>query len=50
MTQQFNLDEALELVKQGGRIDGKDGVLLPLSNNLLKLYCKQNLNRILILR
>ena len=29
MTQQFNLDEALELVKQGARIDGKDGVFAP---------------------
>jgi len=24
MKQQFNLDEALELIKQGTRIDGKD--------------------------
>ncbi len=34
MTQQFNLDEALELVKQGARIDGKDGVLAPLIKQL----------------
>jgi len=27
MTQQVNLDEALELVKEGAKIDGKDGVL-----------------------
>lgn len=37
MYQQFNLDEALELVKQGARIDGKDGVLAPLIKQLLKL-------------
>lgn len=30
MKQQFNMDEALELIKQGARIDGKDGVLAPL--------------------
>jgi len=34
MIQQFNLDEALELVKQGARIDGKDGVLAPLIKQL----------------
>ena len=34
MTQQFNLNEALELVKQGARIDGKDGVLAPLIKQL----------------
>ena len=34
MYQQFNLDEALELVKQGARIDGKDGVLAPLIKQL----------------
>ncbi len=37
MTQQFNLDEALELVKQGARIDGNDGVLAPHIKHLLKL-------------
>lgn len=37
MYQQFNLDEALELVKQGARIDGKDEVLAPLIKQLLKL-------------
>ncbi|GEM_PF-3411872 len=30
MTQQFNLDEALELIIQSDRIDSKDGVLAPL--------------------
>ena len=34
MKQQFNMDEALELVKQGARIDGKDGVLAPLIKQL----------------
>ena len=33
MKQQFNMDEALELIKQGARIDGKDGVLAPLLQN-----------------
>jgi hypothetical protein len=27
MTQQFNLDKALELVKQGARIDGKKEIM-----------------------
>lgn len=30
MKQQFNMDEALELIKHGARIDGKDGALAPL--------------------
>jgi len=30
MKQQFSMDEALELIKQGARIDGKDGILTPL--------------------
>jgi transposase-like protein len=34
MKQQFNMDEALELIKQGARIDGKDGVLTPLIKQL----------------
>ena len=34
MKQQFNMDEALELIKQGARIDGKDGVLAPLIKQL----------------
>lgn len=34
MYQQFNLDEVLELVKQGARIDDKDGVLTPLIKQL----------------
>jgi len=34
MIQPFNLDEALELVEQGARIDGKDGVLAPLIKQL----------------
>ncbi len=34
MKQQFNMDEALELVKQGVRLDGKDGVLAPLIKQL----------------
>ena len=34
MKQQFNIDEALELIKQGARIDGKDGVLAPLIKQL----------------
>jgi|GEM_PF-4105964 len=47
MKQQFNMDEAIELIKQGARIDGKDGVLAPLIKQLIKttLYkypkCKQ---------
>jgi len=28
------MDEALELVKQGARLDGKDGVLVPLIKQL----------------
>jgi len=28
------MDEALELIKQGARIDGKDGVLAPLIKQL----------------
>ena len=34
MKQQFNMDEALELIKQGARTDGKDGVLDPLIKQL----------------
>ena len=34
MKQQFNMDEALELIKQGARIDGKDGVLASLIKQL----------------
>ena len=34
MKQQFNMDETLELIKQGARIDGKDGVLAPLIKQL----------------
>jgi len=34
MKQQFNMDEALKLIKQGARIDGKDGVLAPLIKQL----------------
>jgi putative transposase len=34
MTQQFNLNEAIALVKQGARIDGKDAVLAPLIKQL----------------
>lgn len=34
MTQQFNLDKALKVVKQSARIDGKDGVLVPLIKQL----------------
>ncbi len=34
MKQQFNIDEALELIKQGTKIDGKDGVLTPLIKKL----------------
>lgn len=30
MKKQFNMDEALELIKQDARIDGKDGVLATL--------------------
>ena len=30
MKQQINMDEALELIKQSARIDGKDGVLASL--------------------
>ena len=29
------MDEALELIKQGARIDGKDGVLAPLIKQLM---------------
>lgn len=35
MKQQFNMDEALELIKQGTRIDGKDGALAPLIKQLM---------------
>lgn len=34
MKSQFDLDESLELVKQGARIDGKDGILVPLIKQL----------------
>jgi hypothetical protein len=34
MKQQFNMDEALELIKQGARTDGKDGVLYSLIKQL----------------
>ncbi|EDZ61362.1 hypothetical protein SMGD1_2508 [Sulfurimonas gotlandica GD1] len=37
MKQQFNMDEAFELIKQGARIDGKDGVLAPLIKQLTEL-------------
>jgi len=37
MNQQFNMDEALELIKQGTRIDGKDGVLVPLIKQLTEV-------------
>ena len=30
MNRQFDLNEALEQIKAGARIDGKDGVLTPL--------------------
>lgn len=30
MKKQFNMDEALEFIKQDARIDGKDGVLAPM--------------------
>lgn len=34
MKQRFNTDEALELIKQGARVDGKDGVLALLIKQL----------------
>lgn len=34
MKQQFHKDEALELIKQGARIDGKNRVLTPLIKQL----------------
>jgi len=34
MKQQFNMDEALELVKQGASLDDKNGVLTPLIKQL----------------
>jgi transposase-like protein len=34
MNEKFDLDAALELVKQGAKIDGKDGVLAPLIKHL----------------
>ena len=34
MNEKFDLDAALELVKQGSKIVGKDGVLAPLIKQL----------------
>jgi len=48
MIQQFNLDEALELVKQGARIDGKDGVLAPLIKQLTEAARKRKVCCIVI--
>jgi transposase-like protein len=33
---EFNFDEALEMVKQGHPVDGKDGVLAPLIKQLVE--------------
>lgn len=41
MTHQFNLDEAIELVKQGASIDGKGGVLAPLILKFIILFLRQ---------
>jgi len=34
MKQQFHMNKALEFIKQGAKIDGKDGVLAPLIKQL----------------
>lgn len=34
MKQQFNIDKAVELIRQGARTDGKNGVLDPLIRQL----------------
>lgn len=47
MNQTFDLTDALEQIKTGAKIDDKNGVLAPL---IVKLYYKQNLNHILLLK
>ena len=47
MKQQFNMDEALELIKQGAWIDGKDGVPAPLIKQLTEAVLEAEIESLL---